>query len=231
MPDRDKHIDKHIDKGIGKGIGKGQPDDTAAQQRVAADAAKDVAAQPSETEPPSPEAEALTPAVAEMKAALRAAKEELEKHVDLWMRAKADLENTRKKAEREVRNVRLYAIEGFASQLLEVKDNLERSLLAFDKSSEQAAKQVKELYAGVELTLKLLTDAFEKFGITECNPDKEAFNPQHHQAMQVLESQEHPPNTVLAVIQKGYLLNDRLLRPAMVVVSKAPANASTEPEP
>lgn len=133
------------------------------------------------------------------------------------MRVQAELENSRRRAERDVENAHKYALEKFALELLPVKDSLEMGLAAV--TGEDAS--IEKLREGTELTLKMLGNAMEKFGITEVNPVGEPFNPELHQAMTMQESEEHEPNTVTAVMQKGYLLNDRLIRPAMVVVCKA----------
>jgi molecular chaperone GrpE len=105
-------------------------------------------------------------------------------------------------------------VEKFANELLQVKDSLELGLSAEDID-------VAKLQEGAELTLKMLGNAFEKFLIEEINPTGEAFDPNLHEAMTMQESAEHEPNTVLTVVQKGYTLHGRLIRPAMVIVSKA----------
>ncbi len=132
------------------------------------------------------------------------------------LRVQAELENSRRRAERDVANAHKYALEKFALELLPVKDSLEMGL---DAASDEDAN-VQKLREGTELTLKMLSNAMEKFGIEEVNPVGEPFDPERHQAMTMQESDEHEPNTVTAVMQKGYLLNDRLIRPAMVVVCK-----------
>lgn len=142
------------------------------------------------------------------------------KAADNWeqvMRVQAELENSRRRAERDVENAHKYALEKFALELLPVKDSLEMGLAA--ATGEDA--NIEKLREGTELTLKMLGNAMEKFGIKEVNPVGEPFNPELHQAMTMQESTEHEPNTVTAVMQKGYLLNERLIRPAMVVVCKA----------
>lgn len=136
---------------------------------------------------------------------------------DQVLRVQAELENSRRRAERDVENAHKFALEKFALELLPVKDSLEMGL---DAASGEDAN-LDKLREGTELTLKMLANAMEKFGITEVNPVGEPFNPELHQAMTMMESAEHEPNTVTAVMQKGYLLNDRLIRPAMVVVCKA----------
>jgi molecular chaperone GrpE len=130
-----------------------------------------------------------------------------------WLRARADIENVRKQAQNDVSKAYKYAIERFAEELLPVKDSLESTLAAGNASPDA-------LRAGVELTLKQLYAAFDKAQIKEVMPAAgDRFDPHQHQAMQMVDS-DQPPNTVVTVLQKGYLLNDRVLRPALVVVAK-----------
>jgi molecular chaperone GrpE len=136
---------------------------------------------------------------------------------DAWLRARADIENVRKQAAADVAKAHKFALERFATELLPVKDALESALAAKGASSEA-------LSAGVELTLKQLNAAFDKARIVEIDATGRKFDPHRHQAMAMIESAE-PPNTVVQVFQKGYLLNDRVLRPAMVAVSRAKGGA------
>jgi molecular chaperone GrpE len=129
--------------------------------------------------------------------------------------ARAEVENSRRRSERDVENAHKYALEKFVRELLPVKDSLELGLAAAAGESAEVAK----LREGMELTLKMLGAALEKFGVSEVNPKGERFNPELHQAMAVQDNPGAEPNTVLTVYQKGYLLNDRLIRPAMVVVT------------
>jgi molecular chaperone GrpE len=131
---------------------------------------------------------------------------------DAWLRARADIDNVRKQAAADVAKAHKFALERFASELLPVKDALESALAAKGASADA-------LSAGVELTLKQLNAAFEKARIVEIDAAARKFDPHKHQAMAMIESDE-PPNTVVQVFQKGYLLNDRVLRPAMVAVAK-----------
>ncbi len=131
---------------------------------------------------------------------------------DAWLRSRAEMENMRKQAAADVARAHKYGIERFASELLAVKDSLESSLAAENASREA-------LRAGVELTLKQLAAAFEKSQVTEIEAQGRKFDPHRHQAMAMVDSAE-PPNTVVQVFQKGYLLADRVLRPAMVAVAK-----------
>lgn len=135
-----------------------------------------------------------------------------EEHHDAWLRARAEADNIRKRAQVEIANAHKYAIENFSSEILAVKDSLEAALASENASSEN-------LKSGVELTLKLLATIFEKFNIREINPLGEKFDPHRHQAITTVES-EGEPNTVISVMQKGYTLNDRVIRPALVVVGK-----------
>ncbi len=144
---------------------------------------------------------------------LKAAEIQAAEHHDAWLRAKAEAENIRRRAQEDVARAHKFAVEGFASELLAVKDSLEAALAADTSNAEN-------LKSGVELTLKQLTGVFGKFNLTEINPVGEAFDPHRHQAMSMVES-DQPANTVVSVLQKGYLLNDRVIRPALVMVAKA----------
>lgn len=161
---------------------------------------------------------------AELSATIEALQQELEqargKAEENWnrlLRAQAELENQRKRSQREIENAHKYAIEKFVAELLPVYDSLE---LGLGHSAEEA--DAKKLHEGMELTLKMLAQAMEKFNIVPVNPEHQPFDPELHQAMTVQENSELPPNTVITVMQKGYTLNDRLIRPAMVIVSKQP---------
>jgi molecular chaperone GrpE len=151
-----------------------------------------------------------TPSLQEL---LKKAELAAQEHYDAWLRAKADAENTRKRAQVDVANAHKYAIESFATDLLAVKDSLEATLAA-DSASLESLKE------GVDLTLKQLGAVFQKFKLTEINPLGEKFDPHQHQAITMLES-EQPANTVVHVLQKGYQLQDRVIRPALVTVAKA----------
>jgi len=153
----------------------------------------------------------------ELATRLKDAENESARLKDSWLRAKAELENVRKQGQNDVAKAHRYAIERFAQDLLEVKDALEASLAT---NTTEAS-----LRAGVELTLKNLNSAFDKAHVVEINPAGEKYDAHRHQAMTMVES-DQAPNTVVQVFQKGYLLNDRVLRPALVSVSKAPEAAS-----
>jgi len=133
-------------------------------------------------------------------------------HHDAWLRAKAETENMRRRAADDVDKARKFAVESFASELMAVKDSLDAAL-ATDSPG------VDILKSGIELTLKQLVAAFEKFKLNEINPLGEKFDPHQHQAIQLIES-DQPANTVVTVLQKGYRLHERTLRPALVMVAK-----------
>jgi molecular chaperone GrpE len=137
------------------------------------------------------------------------------------LRAHADAQNVKRRAEQDVEKARKFALERFCKELLPVIDNLERALEAAP-ADEPVVKPIAE---GVELTLKSFADAFARFKIEAVNPLGEPFDPQFHQAMSMVENADVEPNTVTLVMQKGYTLHGRLVRPAMVMVSKAVANS------
>lgn len=133
------------------------------------------------------------------------------------IRAQAEIQNVRKRAERDVQHARKFALEKFAGDLLSVADNLERGLAALD-ADDDALQGARE---GIELTLKSLLDAFAKYNLEQISPSDEPFNPELHEAMTMVPVPNVEPNTVIDVLEKGYQLNGRLIRPARVVVSKA----------
>ncbi len=134
-------------------------------------------------------------------------------HHDAWIRAKAETENIRKRAQSDVTNAHKYAIENFSAELLTVMDSLEAAL-AIENASVESYKN------GMELTQKQLINVFDKFSIKAIDPKEEKFDPHQHQAMCAVDS-ELAPNTVVQVMQKGYKLHERIIRPALVSVSKA----------
>ena len=152
----------------------------------------------------------------ELHALLTDARNKADEHWDQCLRLQADIENLRKRRERDVANAHKFALEKFAVDLLPVRDSLEMGLAAAQDSAEAA-----KLKEGSELTLKMLVSAMEKYNISEISALNEKFNPEYHEAMSMQERVDVPPNTVVTVVQKGYLLNDRLIRPAMVIVSSA----------
>ena len=136
-----------------------------------------------------------------------------QEHHDAWLRARAEADNIRKRAQADIANAHKYAIENFSSALLAVKDSLEAALATTNAS-------IDTVKSGVELTLKQLDSVFGKFNLTAIEPAGQKFDPHRHQAIGVVDS-DAEPNTVVQVLQKGYLLNDRVIRPAMVMVAKA----------
>jgi len=145
--------------------------------------------------------------------------EELTVARDAVLRAQADAQNVTRRAAQDVEKARKFALERFCGELLPVVDNLERALETTIGDDEI----VKPIAEGVQLTLKSFQDALKKFHIEAVDPVGEPFDPQLHQAMSLVENNDMEPNTVIAVMQKGYTLNGRLVRPAMVMVSKGPA--------
>jgi len=152
-------------------------------------------------------------------ALLEDARSKADEHWNLYLRTQAEMDNLRKRAERDVQNAHKFGVEKLVGELLPVMDSMEMGMSAVDSSDDATAKLVE----GMELTLKMFVDALQKVGVTQVDPMGEVFNPEFHQAMSMVENPDAEPNTVIAVMQKGYLLNDRLVRPAMVVVAKAPA--------
>ncbi len=148
---------------------------------------------------------------------LEDARAKADDHWNQVLRMQAELENTRRRAAADVERAHKFALDKFAAELLPVVDSLEMGLAAAQGSDHEVAQKLHE---GTELTLKMLTGVLEKFGIKQVNPLGEPFNPELHQAMTMQPSEEYAPNTVSAVMQKGYVLNERLIRPAMVMVSK-----------
>lgn len=136
-----------------------------------------------------------------------------QEHHDAWLRAKADAENIRKRAQEDIAKAHKFAVDGFSSEMLAVKDSLEAALANRDTA-------IENIVSGVELTLKQLVSVFDKFSVAEINPVGEKFDPHKHQAMSMVEA-DAEPNTVVLVLQKGYRLHDRVLRPALVTVAKA----------
>ena len=156
--------------------------------------------------------------VAQLESELEKAQGEAAEARDQALRTLADMENLRKRTARDLENAHKYALEKFALELLPVRDSLELGLAA----ASDAAADVAKLREGAELTLKMLTTALDKHGIAEVAPQGEKFNPDLHQAMATQPSDEVAPDHVTTVYQKGYTLNERLLRPALVIVSAPP---------
>ena len=159
---------------------------------------------------PPEETKVTIPSLEEM---LRDAELKAEEHHDAWLRAKAETDNMRRRASEDVDKARKFAVESFANELLAVKDSLEAALAVESPS-------VEILKDGVELTLKQLVAAFGRFNLHDIHPMGEKFDPHQHQAIQMIES-DQPANTVVTVLQKGYRLHERTLRPALVMVAKS----------
>jgi len=161
------------------------------------------------------EGEALSPE--ELIDRLDAAEKKATDNWDQLLRTKAEMDNIRRRTQKDLENAHKFALEKFITELLAVKDSLELGVNA----AQQENVTVESLKEGSEMTLSMLAGVFEKFNVVEVNPEGEKFNPEHHQAMSMQPNPDLEPNTVMAVMQKGYLLNERLVRPAMVMVSKA----------
>jgi molecular chaperone GrpE len=146
---------------------------------------------------------------------LQEAEKKAEENWQLLLRTKAEMENLRKRTEKDLENAHKYGMEKFVSEMLPVKDSMELGLAAQDVT-------VESLHEGMKLTMNMFNTTFEKLGVKEINPENAPFDPEMHQAMTMQATDDVEPDTVIAVMQKGYLLNDRLVRPAMVVVSKKP---------
>lgn len=157
--------------------------------------------------------EPATESMPSLEQLLKKAELDAEEHHDAWLRAKADAENIRKRAQIDIASAHKYAVENFSTELLAVMDSLEAALAVENAT-------VENFKSGMELTLKQLTTVFEKFNIKVINPEGAKFDPHLHQAMCTVNS-DLAPNTVVQVMQKGYVLNDRVIRPALVSVSKA----------
>ncbi|WP_269807804.1 nucleotide exchange factor GrpE [Sideroxyarcus emersonii] len=160
----------------------------------------------------SPDAAATdtTPSLADM---LKEAERKAQEHYDAWMYAKAEGENIRRRAAEDVSKAQKFAVERFSNEMLAVMDSLQAGLAV-------QTENIESFKSGMELTLKQLSSVFDKFNIKEINPVGEKLDPHKHQAIGMMES-DQPANTVVSVMQKGYSLNDRVLRPALVMVAKA----------
>lgn len=180
------------------------------------------AAETPAVEPTGEAAPSEAPAEPTLADQLAASRAEAQKNWDLYLRERADLENFRKRAQRDKEELGKFANEGILRELVPAVDNLERAI----EHARQDGAGGETLLKGVELTLAQLQKALEKFGVVAIKSLGEPFDPSRHEAMGQVESADQPANTVVQEYQKGYLLNDRLLRPALVVVAKAPAVAT-----
>ncbi len=187
-------------------------------EAVAVAAATATAAQPPvvEIERAAP---ADSPPLTELTQQLEKAQEQIAALKDQLLRGQADQENIRRRAQKEVENAHKFALDKFATELLAVVDSLELGRQAMQGAS---GDSVAKLIEGTEMTLKLFLSVLEKFGVKAVGAAGEPFNPQLHQAISMQPSTDYPNNTLSAVMQKGYLLNERLIRPAMVMVSNGP---------
>jgi molecular chaperone GrpE len=152
----------------------------------------------------------------ELHALLEDARTKADEHWNQCLRLQAEVENLRKRAQRDLENAHKFGLEKFAVDLLPVKDSLEMGISAAQGESVDPVK----LKEGTSLTLKMLGDVMERFGIVEIDPQGQRFNPEFHEAMSIQTRTDVEPNTVVTVVQKGYTLNDRLIRPAMVIVAQ-----------
>lgn len=187
------------------------------EQKV--EAMEQVEAQPVEPTDVDSEVTAEQSRIAELEAQLEAAQQAAADERERAVRAVAEMENLRRRAAQDVEKAHKFALEKFAGELLPVLDNLERAIELADKENEA----LKPMIEGVALTLKSMQGGVAKFGLVALDPQNQPFDPNAHQAMSMIENAELAPNTVIAVMQKGYELNGRVIRPAMVMVSKAPA--------
>lgn len=159
-----------------------------------------------------PANESKTDVIPSLEDMLQEAERKAQEHYDAWMYAKAEGENIRRRAVEDVGKAQKFAVERFSNEMLAVKDSLEAGLAV-------ETATVESFKSGMELTLKQLASVFEKFNISEINPVGEKLDPHKHQAISTVDS-DQPANTVVSVMQKGYTLNDRVLRPALVLVAK-----------
>ena len=162
--------------------------------------------------PQTEQAAAAPEAMPSMEEMLKAAELKAQEHYDAWMYAKAEGENIRRRAAEDVSKAQKFAVERFSNEMLAVKDSLEAGMAV-------QTENIDSFKSGMELTLKQLSSVFEKFNIVEINPMGEKLDPHKHQAIGMIDS-DQPANTVVNVMQKGYSLNDRILRPALVMVAK-----------
>ena len=186
----------------------------------------DAAAESAEATTSEATAETEENTVEALEARLVEAQAKADENWDQLVRTKAEMENIRRRSERDLANAHKFALEKFAQELLPVIDSMEMGVAA----AQDENADVSKLREGTEMTLKMFETAIDKFGIKGVHPKGEAFNPDHHQAMSMIDSAEHEPNTVIDVMQKGYLLNERLVRPAMVVVSSANSSSADSDE-
>mgnify|MGYP003424563250 FL=1 len=184
-------------------------------------------AAPSPSEAVEPVAEAVAeaahaqldaPTIAALEGEIVLLQAKVNEQVESVLRSQAEMQNVRRRAERDVENAHKFALGKFSEDLLPVVDSLERAL---DAAGQLDGESVRAMKDGIELTLKMFVDTLAKHGVQQVNPLGQPFNPEFHQAMSMVPNPDLAPNSVMAVLQKGYTLSGRLVRPAMVVVSKA----------
>lgn len=171
---------------------------------------------PLDIKPETPELKEMLPDAAELMKQLETCQKKVQENWDLALRSRAELDNLQKRAVRDVEQAHKFALENFSKSLFPVVDSLERGL-EVSVGNEEA---VQNLRHGMELTLKLLLDSLAKFHVEQLNPVNQSFDPALHEALTAQPSDSVPANTVITVVQKGYVLHGRLLRPAQVIVSK-----------
>jgi len=159
----------------------------------------------------------------QLHALLEDARNKADENWNQCLRLQAEVENLRKRAQRDLENAHKYGLEKFAVDLLPVRDSLEMGIAAAEGESVDPVK----LKEGASLTLKMLGDVMQRYGIVEIDPQGQRFNPEFHEAMSIQQCSDVEPNTVVTVVQKGYILNDRLIRPAMVIVAQAAPSSPT----
>ena len=179
---------------------------------------------PEEQQPPHTELAGHEATIEELKASLAQAEQKAQENWDKAVRAQAEMENLKRRTQKDLEDAHKFAITAFAKELLTVLDSMELGLQAASGDS----PEVQKFREGSELTIKQFETVFAKFNITTIDPAGQPFNPDHHQAMVMQATEGVEPNTVVNVFQKGYLLNGRLLRPAMVVVAKAIEKPATD---
>ncbi|MGH1410512.1 MAG: nucleotide exchange factor GrpE [Aeromonas sp.] len=185
------------------------------EQKV--EAMEQVEAQPVEPTDVDSEVTAEQARIAELEAQLETAIQKAAEERERALRTAAEMENLRRRTELDVEKAHKFALEKFANELLPVLDNLERAIELADKENDA----LKPMIEGVELTLKSMQSGVAKFGLVALDPLNQPFDPNAHQAMSMVPSADVAPNTVIAVMQKGYDLNGRVIRPAMVMIAKA----------
>jgi molecular chaperone GrpE len=196
---------------VEKEVADGADEESAKDK--AQEAQENMGKQPDSSESPEQESNSEVDEMIE-----EAVEEALAEQQDMVLRAQAEVQNMQRRCEQDVERAHKFALEKFSGELLTVIDNLERALQAVPDIKDE---KVKALYEGVELTLKGFVETLEKFNIEQVDPEGEPFDPQQHEAISLVENDDVDPNTVLTVVQKGYLLHGRVIRPAMVMVSKA----------